>query len=207
MVKRKNSNIQRILSAFLIAVMFLMGFSTNASAFNNGSAVRYADKYYKTYNTAKYRKFVRGDCANYVSQILYAGGMGMNENWRYKNSSTYTKSWAVANDLKDYLKYTYGATFLGCWTKKGTSGDFPSYAYVNNSSNLLGQGNEVIVYDWHGEGIMDHVSFCVRTGKDPDSGRYGDLVNQHTTNRKDAIWNLDPYNPHRKTTRIYAFRV
>jgi hypothetical protein len=91
------------------------------------------------------------------------------------------------------------------WTKNGQAN---GYAYKDNSSNLVGNGREVIFYDWKDEGTIDHAAYCVGTGWSKDStSKYGDLVNQHTSDRQRVLFHLDEHNTNRKTTAIYAFQV
>lgn len=61
---------------------------------------------------------------------------------------------------------------------------------------------DFIFYNWqyagtaYDEGFFaDHAAFVVSAvGTDPDSGWGGPLVDEHTSNRSHAIWNLIPYN-------------
>ncbi|MGO4423593.1 amidase domain-containing protein, partial [Streptomyces sp. MCAF7] len=67
--------------------------------YNYAAMATYAEKYWKNYNTA-YRRFnsAGGDCTNYISQSLYAGG--------WKNDTT-----ALANayqmDIGDVLQVDF----------------------------------------------------------------------------------------------------
>lgn len=75
------------------------------------NAINYAKKYALTPNELyKYFKLINdtgGDCTNFISQCLYAGGAPMvynNKNsWWYKNS-TCSSSWSVAHELYWLLK-------------------------------------------------------------------------------------------------------
>lgn len=77
-------------------------------------AVEYAMQYAMKPNPS-YRYFslsnTGGDCANFVSQCLYAGGINMNSTWWYKHNRTsstnydsWSITWSVANSLYWYLK-------------------------------------------------------------------------------------------------------
>ena len=66
-----------------IILLFLIGYSLS---YNAGAAVNYARKYCQNYNT-KYANYKNdgGDCANFVSQCLIAGGMDLSTcsvSWR-----------------------------------------------------------------------------------------------------------------------------
>ena len=39
------------------------------------------------------------------------------------------------------------------------------------------------------------------------AGYYGNLVDEHTTNRKNAFWTLRPYNVYWQTTTIYFVHI
>lgn len=97
------------------------------SAYNATSAVNYARKYAKDHNTSEYPSFSLsgGDCTNFVSQCLYAGGKPMDgtcttggvyqntsdwfmkkfeyqDSWSYMVDYGYTTSWVNAGDFKSY---------------------------------------------------------------------------------------------------------
>lgn len=186
----------------------IVGFSAPTYAYNATKAVKYADTYVSNPNSA-YRKFTF-DCTNFVSQIMHAGGLNMNGNWYYNGRNDYSRTWTIADDLKNYLKNNYGATRLSDgWTKNGTyHGSIWLYPYINNSSNIPTSGDVVIFYDWEDDGIIDHASYCVGTGyATSETTLYGDLINQHTKERVRELWHLDKFNTHRATTAIYAFRL
>ncbi len=64
------------------------------TTYNYAAMATYAEKYWKNYNTA-YRRFnsAGGDCTNYISQSLYAGG------WKHATAST-----------EDYDTWWYGTS-------------------------------------------------------------------------------------------------
>ena len=59
------------------------------------AAVRYADKWWNSYNPA-YPKFEVDDCTNYVSQCLRAGGAPM---WGYPNRE---KGWWIGGGNMEF---------------------------------------------------------------------------------------------------------
>lgn len=192
-----------VVAAFVICLIFT--FSQGAQAFNKSFAVNYADTYWQNYSPY-YRSFT-ADCTNFVSQIMRSGGLANTGGWYYNNTISYSRTWTVADDLKEYIKNNVGYK-IGSWSKYGTPQPYHTYAYVDNSNNLYG-GDEVIFYTWDKGGTMDHASFCVRNGKCQYSlpNRYGDLINQHVTDRQNCIWHLDTVNNHSETTYVYAFRL
>ncbi|MDQ0228399.1 amidase domain-containing protein [Metabacillus niabensis] len=98
-------------------------FSTMATGtINVGNARKYAEKYYKNYNTA-YPKYPL-DCTNFVSQILLAGGKRLvgtstttlvkdTKAWfimkRPDNTFSRSTSWTVVTDLYSHLVRTQGS--------------------------------------------------------------------------------------------------
>ena len=183
-------------------------------AYNANSAVNYADTWAKARNPA-YTQF-SSDCTNFVSQVLRAGDLATNNQWYYNNSSSYSRTWSVADDFKWYIKDIYGATRLSSgWTRLGTyhgSTWLYSYinnaGYVNNSANIPSSGDVVVFYDWEDDGKINHSAYCVGTGAAlEDYNIYGDLINQHSNDKKRALWHLDTHNAKRDKTAIYAFQL
>lgn len=165
-------------------------------------------------------KYYDQDCTNFVSQCLYAGGMDQDNTWwsklatsgsgasTWRNDST---AWINANALKDYLKNNNKAKKIGSWAQRDTP-----YAtqYIDNSANLTSSntGKTVLFYDWDGDGVMNHAAFFVvnnaKSLETEDDGNVtGDLINQHTENRKHAIWHGDKRNTDAKTTEIHGFEL
>jgi hypothetical protein len=71
----------------------------NSSYFNISDACSYAESFSLTPNP-KYKYFdgIGGDCANFASQILNAGGINTTKTWR-----PYTNPWIRVNELYSYL--------------------------------------------------------------------------------------------------------
>lgn len=206
---------RKTLIAKVLAVILILNVLVVPSfAYSRANAVNYANTYVLNHNS-EYVYFIRGNCANFVSQCLYAGGVRQDSVWWYKDKligESHSNAWAVADDLKNYMKNNLGAERLvSKWKKTGSTSD-GSYSYVNNSSNLTNTGIEVVFYDWDGDGTIDHASIIVGTGyaadkKEYNGSYYGDLINQNTTDRKQTLWHLDGWNSHRLETEIYAFRL
>ena len=111
------------------------------SSYNRLNAVNYAVKYALTPNPS-YRYFplindTSGDCANFVSQCLKAGGALMSRTpqntWWYDNNS-WAVSWAVAHSLYWYLK-----------TNMGTFNSGPKGLEVTNLNEL--ELGDVVFYE------------------------------------------------------------
>lgn len=238
--------LKSLIAMSLIMVMVITLSSGVAAAFNGTTAKTYANKWVSNSSTLRnsdYKSFDDNDCANYVSQCLYAGGLPkrlQSPIWYHNkvssNSYKYSYSWTVADNLKNYLKNTvingkHIATVVGRWSKHGTPEPYFTYTYIANSANLSGTGREVIFYDWDGDGTMDHASIVVANnakstysittsdGTKINEGT-GDLINQHTKDRKQVLWHGDTANDayhiysriyksvdNVKKYRVYALRI
>ena len=97
-------------------------------------AAAYADKYWKNYNRS-FKEYRGVDCANFVSQCLYAGGMPKTDDW-YPQSVNWIN---VMGHIRHFKSY---GTFL-----------------TASNANVV-YGNPVY-YDWNGNGTYDHVGICV----------------------------------------------
>lgn len=155
--------------------------------YNREAAVRYAHQWWNSYNPA-YPAF-DVDCTNYVSQCLAAGGAPMrgypqrDKGWWIKGG-TWSFSWSVAHSLRWYLE---GST-SGLKAKR-----------VFSPGQLV--PGDVILYDFNGDGRIDHSSFVVSTsGGEP-------LVNAHTANSRNRDWSYKTSPAHTSLTNYYFFHI
>ncbi len=166
----------KIISVMLviITVFSTSAFCINASAapsYNVNKAVTYAQKYTDnsgkmsgTYNSSEYniykypnpKAYLGYDCANFVSQCLYAGGMKETNSWRrvtrgqdYKKVTGGT-TWVSATELYKYLK------------KQGYS-----YETVKSDLSNIHKG-DIVFMDFDNNGTADHSTICTgKSGKTP----------------------------------------
>jgi len=72
--------------------------------YNAKNAVAYAKKWANARNPAYIdMSQLGGDCTNFVSQCLAAGGLEQSENWRYVSENERTPAWSDADSLCAYL--------------------------------------------------------------------------------------------------------
>lgn len=158
------------------------------------AAVEYANKYagaadsgengygynkeFKNYNN------VGGDCANFASQVLLAGGFKKTGSWNYQKDGS--RAWLKSAYLKDFLLHSGRGSLI-------TSG---TYSKVLALSYELLPGDIVAYYK---KGKIVHVS--VVTGA--DSKGYA-LVNCHNTDRYRVPWDLGWSN---SGIKFYFIRV
>lgn len=147
-----------------------------ASSFSVGEAVSYAYKYAPNPNTSSYRYFPKGDCTNFASQVLYAGGMKQipttsnNRGWWHKSRKIrgktchyHSTSWINANTFAKYMGVGYKTRSNSYFSKNIKAGDF-------------------IAADWKSDGTWDHIGFVVAKSSKKTSGYYDYKVAQHTRN-------------------------
>lgn len=123
---------------------------TRTSSYDFVDAVTYAEEYFESYNS-EYPDWTGygGDCANFISQCLYAGGKSMEgtpgtsaaaqdwSNWFSKGSSCNTKNvsstWRGANAFKGY--WTVHASAYETFGSVGS--DSYDYGYSGDAISLL----------------------------------------------------------------------
>jgi Putative amidase domain len=193
-------------------VLSLAAIASAAFAYNGTAAAAYADTYWQNYNPA-WPSFANrgGDCTNFVSQALYAGGIAMRTSppysgdaaWymlRKKNQRwSYALSWINAQDQSIFaLQYLPGVTEVAsCY------GLAPGTIAADNA----GQG-DIVLYDWNNDGVDDHEAIITASdGANPDGTPNWDLVDAHTNDRYHAYWTLAQYNASWATTRIVVLHI
>ncbi|MFC5959180.1 amidase domain-containing protein [Streptomyces pratens] len=110
------------------------------ASYNYTAMAKYAEKYWKNYNP-NYRKFsdVGGDCTNFISQALRAGGWKNDTGWykSYKNwwynSSNQTTSWINVNYWASFALHSDRAYNLDNVYKLGI-GDILQMDFSGNRS-------------------------------------------------------------------------
>ncbi len=176
-------------------------------------AVQYARKWVNSFNPV-YPNYSAsgddwgGDCTNFVSQCLAAGGMGGDHDgtwtWWCPKKGTGTKntvSWSVAQGL--YLYLTKGKGFS---VKKFTPTTADSAATPPDYSDGLRLG-DVICYDFAGDGRVDHSAIVTSANSDSTDGYRGGTVAYHSKPRLDVVWNLRPHWGEFPNMAVYRISV
>lgn len=216
---------KKVICFLLSTLLLICLLSTSVfAAYSPSKAISYSDKYALSPNSLNtvgegYNVYSGNDCTNYVSQCLYEGGRNQDSQWKSTikwqgNVPRRTDStvWTVANDFKNYLNSSGRSTKIGSWSLRGSPEPYRTFAYANNSNNLTSSnvGKVVLFYDFQGDGHMDHSAFFVKNnGSSTYSGEgTGDLINQHSTNRKHVLWRPDKRDiAQKETTRVYGFEL
>ncbi|MFG2295455.1 amidase domain-containing protein [Streptomyces sp. NPDC048603] len=158
-----------------------------AAGYNYSAMAKYAEKYWKNYNPA-YRKFndVGGDCTNFISQSLRAGGWKNDTGW-YKSY----KNWWYnsANQTTSWVNVNYWASFA-LYSKR-----------TYNLTNVyhLGVG-DILQMDFSGNGSKDHSMITTYR-----SSRGVPYLTYHSNNTyRKSVASIVAQNPRAK---YYAFRT
>lgn len=154
-------------------------FSRAVSSYNRNNAVNYALKHAKSYNKSYGNYNGRGgDCTNFASQVLRAGGAKdgktgypTNYDWSSKRSNTGLKdsaAWINANSFRLYWQINARSvtrhTSKSDASKKAAKGDILNYA------------NKKTGRSWHNAIVTDKKNNTL-------------YVSQHTSDRRNDNWN------------------
>ena len=100
--------VQRIILALMLCLIICLSFAPIVEAgsnYNAALAAEYANKWWNGHNP-QYPDFDatgQGDCTNFVSQCLYAGGMPMTSGWYFYSSGNRSGSWAEPQSFANYF--------------------------------------------------------------------------------------------------------
>ncbi len=182
LIKDKSINIDRI-NSYIDGYSFIDNIknsfskrtrknTSTLSTYSPQKAVEYAITYAFNYNTAKYPSYVGngGDCANFASQVLNAGGKPMTGT----NASNFNSWFCRSNNLWDVSKISStwrGADAFGhYWMKKAVSYKYFDSSYFSDKSKLKkvleygNRGDAVSVLNSNGRPF--HTLIIIDYGKD-----------------------------------------
>lgn len=140
--------------------------------FNVAKGVAYAKKYAGSKNFPKYAYFTwpfGGDCTNFASQILEAGGVKQvkssndKKGWWHKSHNgahAHSQSWIKARTFAKYMGVSYKTKSHKSFSKKVKKGDF-------------------IAFDDQSDGNIDHMGFVTATSAKTYKGANDYQVAQH----------------------------
>ncbi|MDR1563458.1 MAG: cell wall-binding repeat-containing protein [Oscillospiraceae bacterium] len=137
------------------------------AAYSRTAVAAYADKYAIKYNTAysNYNPW-GGDCANFVSQCIYAGGLKQDNDWNWYAPGKYTIAWVGATSQRKYMA-RYGTTVVNPANSKLMPGNPVFYGYVANTDKYA------------------HAAICVGFNSAGTP-----VVNAHNNDRYHVDWRL-----------------
>lgn len=101
-------------------------------------AIDYATQYAESANIREWNYFSGGDCTNFASQIIHAGGIPMDyvqpNAWYYRSITDYARNWTVANEFANYWGVNYTTTRHRSFAAQLDKGDFIALDSGNNGS-------------------------------------------------------------------------
>lgn len=132
-----------------------------AAGYSPSAAIQYADRYWSNYNPAYPNcNSIGGDCCNFVSQCLYAGGIPIDSTWK-----SGTSSWQYCPSFYTYFSGKYEVI-------------------INPTDSQVKEGNPVLYYS-ASKGRWSHAAIC--TGHDSSGNA---LVSAHNSDRHNVNWKL-----------------
>jgi hypothetical protein len=187
---------KKLIMLFAIISITVSIMTVPVSAISRNAAGNYAVTYYSNYNTPTYKTYTANDCANFVSQALYAAGYSMNSTWKHYHTvvlgiHVYEVSTGFVNvpAQRNYLLNSDRADDYGTWDKVAGNG-YPDPANYTSVGLQIG---DIVYYDWDSNGTYDHTAITSYIFAQP--GYTADYVSAHTSNRINAIWHLSTYIP------------
>lgn len=172
-----------------------------SSGYNGATAAAYADQYWSAYNP-QWPSYANsgGDCTNFVSQALYAGGLAMRPAPPYSGTAAWymTGGPTTWNPSTTWINAQDNSTFLGSSLPAAKVASYSGVAPGALVASKASQG-DVVSYDWDNDGGVDHQAIVVTAD--------GQYVDAHTNNRYHAYWTLAQYNPQWQTTVMTVYHI
>lgn len=154
--------------------------------YSASKARTYADSWWNGRNTKKYKSNT-SDCANFVSQCLYAGELnkmtgvvGSSSGWHHYhvlNKFQISDAWGIADKLYRWIASYHCSSVSKC-TTRGMVDSYAKKAYDKYNSSYC---KVAIFFDWTNDGKIDHAAlmgFVQKSGK-----KYYIYYYAHTGNR------------------------
>lgn len=123
-----------------------LGIARVGSSLNVSKATAYAKTWATSSNQLRYHYFPRGDCTNFVSQILENSGIQQvvsnseYSGWWHKEPSNYylehkhSRSWTMADTFARYMGVTVKTSDISSWANGLNEGDFIALDFEGNGS-------------------------------------------------------------------------
>lgn len=142
-------------------------------SFSVSAANSYASANYNNTSNSTYGYLSAGDCANFCSQILIAGGEtqvnsfpDVNSGWWHVNVlgvHKYSRSWTLAHKFVTYHSYSsFQTRVYSTFTRWLAAGSF-------------------IAYDKYNDGDWDHVGYVTQVDSYKTNGYYDHKIAQHSS--------------------------
>lgn len=189
------------------AVAFPVNEPDYAASYDPAAAIAYADRWALARNTALYPDFhqVGGDCANFFSQCLLAGGYPQDDYWWYISKDDSAYPWRTASGMYHYLTgntLRWDGNFSAWQEQPFGPGTAKGYAVIRcddlTGRTAIWNGERVdartlfipgspVFYRWKGgtsdDLLFSHVTLCVGT-----LGDGAPAISCHTEDRYHFKW-------------------
>lgn len=160
---------KKIIRVVVVTVLTVAMFARNNisyAAYSGSAAVKYAERWWDSYNTGEYYKVDGADCTNFVSQCLVAGGKKPSSSLPSYTNTNYWRphsaTWENATYWRKYWKSrttTHGRN-LNSYTPKTVNSDLYLYMYTGDviqwgfSSSDIGHSQLVQGYKSRSDGML-----------------------------------------------------
>ncbi|MHB8064935.1 MAG: amidase domain-containing protein [Ruminiclostridium sp.] len=181
---------------------------TAASTYNRDGVYNWANTYWGNYSTAYVnlgsQKWEGGDCTNFVSQCLKAGGANNDKTgsyqWYYDSKGTeitindsYSWTWSTARGLNYILLGNYKTKEYG---PKGTEKVITGDSEYNPSIGQYIMLGDIIQYQWKPNSKITHAAVIVGILYNSSKERYEPVIAEHTYDSWYTPWTNNAYKTH-----------
>lgn len=179
--------------------------TTPTNTYNRTNAYNWAYAHWNIYSTAFVNlgdnKWEGGDCANFVSQCLKAGGASNDKTgsyqWYYDNKGTssinddaYSWTWSTSRGLNNILLNNYKSDEFGPkGTEKVITGDWE----YNSSIGKSIEPGDIIQYQWKQNRQISHTAIVVGMLYNSSKERYEPVIAEHTYDSWSTPWANNAY--------------
>ena len=147
-------------------------YARSQEPYNANNAVSYARTWAKSRNTATYPDYGAsmadgGDCTNFISQVLRAGGWNNTATtnktsdtlWWFSSKTSHSQTWSTAHG---FFRHMNG----GLNPAQGFGSSYESW-YGWNGTTSVNYG-DIVSADWEGDGIINHNMIVTGFSRKPD---------------------------------------
>jgi len=178
------------------------------STYNRDGAYNWAHTYWDNYSTAYVnlgaQKWEGGDCTNFISQCLKAGGANNDQTgsyqWFYNSKGTgkttndiYSWTWSTARGLNYIVLGNYKANEYG---PKGTEKVITGDSEYNSSIGQYITLGDIIQYQWKPNSKITHAAVIVDMLYNSSRELYEPVIAEHTNNSWHTPWTNNAYKTH-----------
>ena len=182
-----------------------LGQTALANIYNRVEVYNWAYAHWSNYSAAYVNlgdnKWEGGDCANFVSQCLKAGGANNdkvgNYQWYYDNKGTsntnddiYSWTWSTSRGLNNILLNNYKSDEFGPkGTEKVITGDWE----YNSTIGKFIEPGDIIQYQWKPDKNITHTAVIVGMLYNSSKNRYEPVIAEHTYDSWSTPWTNNAY--------------